>query len=360
MKKLCIVLVFGVQAVITWGVFATTALGGTNQVANLDSGIVDIQYENDLISAEIDEAPLIQVLREIEKKTGAQWILKDRSLSDDLLSIEIEETTLEKALKRMLKNYSYVTQFDSRGVVSKVIVYATKYVQPANSGKAVAYSGSSALPATGTANISAAEPKVAGAVGDLEASEVPGSLLQADEAVAARGENENEDLSGGSSPNAAYVPHDLDDYQPLPEELPDEGIGAAEYDENDPAAGSLAAERQAQLEERRRQARLERAKNALNSEYTHLRAMAVEELVATKDKRATSALESFANSTEASTDERSQAAQALWNHAADLEFADPEANAALVRLANDADPSVRKIANQALSDMERYQRRHGQ
>ena len=169
---------------------------------------------------------------------------------------------------------------------------------------------------------------------------------------------EGEDPSDESSQKDAYIPYNLDDYQPLPEELPDEGVSALESVEQDPAARRLAMEEQAIRKERLQQARLERSLSALNSEHPHLRSMAIEELVSVKDPRSTPALTNVAKSEDLSADERRQAAQALWHHAADLEFANPEANQAVRSLARDSDPSVRDIAKRALIDMERYQRHY--
>jgi len=342
---------------VFWVIWASGAIAQSESsaVSKPESTRVVIKYENNMIIAELNEAPLIQVLKELEKKTGVEWALKDSTIAEYSLSIKFKEKTLEEALKRILKNYSYVNQFNSNGDVIKVTIYGANKKQPVSSDKTVANSDSLPLPKEGS--VGTLERKTKEISRDNPASKekaVPEQLQDQESTI-----TDNENLSDEPSEQASYVPYDLDEFQPLPEELFDDRIGNAEYDEQDPAgAGELSAERQAYFEELRQQARLERAKNALNSGYTNLHTMAVDELVATKDPRATSALESFANSQEASSDERSQAAQALWNHAADLEFADPEANAALVRLANDGDPSVQEIAKRALSDMERYQRRY--
>jgi len=358
MMKKWFAILTALQAFFVIGASVGIAQAETKLVSKIEPVRVLIKYENNQIVAELNEAPLIQILKEIHKKTGAEWILRDSSIAEDSLTTKLKEKTLEEVLKRMLKDYSYVLNFDFRGDVTKVIIYGANKKQPLRSSKTALESDSLPQLKEGLIGAVSSGKKSKEAVGNRVASqEVTDSAEVRDKAGIA----ENEDLSDEPSEQAAYVPYDLDDFQPLPEELSEERIGAAEYDEQDPAGtGAASAERQAYFEELRQQARLERAKNALNSGYANLHTMAMDELVATKDPRATSALESFANSQEASSDERSKAAQALWNHAADLEFSNPEANAALVRLANDADPSVREIAKRALTDMERYQRRHGQ
>ena len=135
-------------------------------------------------------------------------------------------------------------------------------------------------------------------------------------------------------------------------------MGDSEPGLEDPEGRRLAAEEQAAREARLQQQRLERSLSAINSEHTHLRTMAVEELVTVKDPRATTALANAASSPNITSEERRQAAQALWHQAADYQFADSTANSALVQLANDGDPAVREIARRALVDMERYQRRN--
>jgi HEAT repeat protein len=136
--------------------------------------------------------------------------------------------------------------------------------------------------------------------------------------------------------------------------LPDQGPGDL-GSEQDPAGSDLGSVDEQATQE----ARIERALSALDSEHDHLRSMAVDELTGMNDPRATSALESVATSGDLSVDERRQAAEALWHHAADLEFADSAANDALRQLANGSDPSVRNIAERALTDMERYRQRQG-
>jgi hypothetical protein len=57
-------------------------------------------------------------------------------------------------------------------------------------------------------------------------------------------------------------------------------------------------------------------------------------------------------------EERANAAEALWRHAGDFEFQDAEANEALRSLAEEDDPSVSTIAQEAMRDMMRYRQRY--
>jgi hypothetical protein len=112
--------------------------------------------------------------------------------------------------------------------------------------------------------------------------------------------------------------------------LPDEAPVESEPDRD--ATAEPRSKAQADLGERREQARLERSLSALDFNYDHLRSMAVEALVSMKDPRATSALVGLAASGDAASKERRRGAQVLWHHAADLAFADSTANQAIKRL----------------------------
>jgi hypothetical protein len=168
-----------------------------------------------------------------------------------------------------------------------------------------------------------------------------------------------EDLTNDPSEIAANVPQDLDDFQPLPEELHDEEVGDLEYDVKDPESVRLATKKQVERDRRIEQARLNRALNALESEHSHLRSMAVGEMARIKDPRVPNALKGVATSDMVTAAERKNAAQELWHYAADQQFSDAGANQALNSLADSKDPSVQAIAKRALRDMERYQRRQG-
>jgi hypothetical protein len=116
-------------------------------------------------------------------------------------------------------------------------------------------------------------------------------------------------------------------------------------------------EAQAQ-EQAEREETLNQALTALNPAEGTLSQHALDQLVGIRDDpRATQALVQVALGASES-DARAQATEALWHHAADLEFADADAVSALEQLANDADTVVQKIAQQALADMQQYRQRN--
>jgi len=81
---------------------------------------------------------------------------------------------------------------------------------------------------------------------------------------------------------------------------------------------------------------------------------AVDALVGIRDAHATEALVSAADTRDAITDHRQHAVEALWRHAADLQFTDPASTEALRRLASDGNEKVRALAARAVLDMDRY------
>lgn len=100
---------------------------------------------------------------------------------------------------------------------------------------------------------------------------------------------------------------------------------------------------------------MKRALEVLKSDYKHLYAEAIEQLVGILDPRATQALVEAA-STDTDAKSRAQAVEALWQHAAHLQFADATSVTALKQLAEDSDASVSKVARRALQDMQQYQK----
>ncbi|MFH0343836.1 MAG: hypothetical protein ACHBNF_17335 [Chromatiales bacterium] len=83
---------------------------------------------------------------------------------------------------------------------------------------------------------------------------------------------------------------------------------------------------------------------------------AVDALVGIRDAHATEALVSAADTQDAGPVHRRYAVEALWRHAADLQFAEPASTEALRRLASDSNEKVRALAARAVFDMDRYLR----
>jgi hypothetical protein len=288
---------------------------------------LEVSYENERLTAVIAGASLKEVVQVLGSITGSKFVLiGDQDVADHPIFVQVSDEPFEKALARILHRYSYAIAPMRGSKVLQVTIVLEKGEE-------------NMLPLTAL-------------------SSKTSSLTRSQEGTGIPNVTDDKKISAKSSTDynaAASVPHDLDEYMPLPDEAP------VKFEpDQDAAAEPRLAEARADLEERREQARLERSLSALDSQYDHLRSMAVEELVGMKDPRATRALADLAAAGDAVSNDRRRAALALWHHAADLAFADSAANQALKRLASgsDADPSVKEIAKRALADMERYQRRN--
>jgi len=140
------------------------------------------------------------------------------------------------------------------------------------------------------------------------------------------------------------VPRSLGEFQPIMKE--EEFSEPVAESEQDPAAQS--AGEPEQIEQL-----LNRALDAMNSEYLHLHAEAINQLQGIKDPRATQALMEAA-STGMDMNLRAQAVEALRQHVADRQFADAQVVSTLKRLAADSDENISSIAHQALQDVQQY------
>ena len=137
------------------------------------------------------------------------------------------------------------------------------------------------------------------------------------------------------------APQTLDEFRPIsPVQAPD-----------DPEAPDLDANASFQ-EAEYREALLQRALEALKSEHQQLRPEALDQLASLLDPRATEALIAAANG---GGELRAVAVEALTRHAANHEYADATSVAALQRIAEDSDPAVKQLAQQALEAMDQYQ-----
>jgi hypothetical protein len=106
------------------------------------------------------------------------------------------------------------------------------------------------------------------------------------------------------------------------------------------------------------QERVDRARGVLASDYSYLHEDALADVVGIDDPYATATLRAAAmgefGSGGGEGELKTMSAEYLWRHAADLNFADRAANRALVELSESEDNVVRRVARQALEDMEYY------
>ena len=140
------------------------------------------------------------------------------------------------------------------------------------------------------------------------------------------------------------VPQSLDEFHPI-----SVGDALSEAD----GERELSPEEQLAVIQEHDEALLKRALDVLSSDYKHLYAEAIDQLVGILDPRATQALVEAA-SMGPDAKSRAQAAEGLWQHAAHLQFADATSVTALKQLAEDSDANVSAVAHRALQDMQQY------
>lgn len=324
-----------------------------NALANNSEPLLTMSYKDGFLSADISGGSLKDVATRLAETTGAEVVLSgDKEGAAKTIWANVSKKPLPEALATILKGFSYSTHKVADTDLLKINIYMLDNENVGKLKTDAASVESAAWPSqdveSGTSN-GMASPEGPATIGSAVASSgiapVEATLAPTSQSVSS-----SEALAVELPPvdQMAEVPHDLDDLMLLPESSIDVGFNVNESQENNDNVWN---------DEMQRSARLERATWAIDSEHSHIRMMAIDELVTTKDPRATQIISNAAMRGETSVDERLQAAEALWRHAADLEFSNLTAVQSLQQLAADSDPSVAAIANRALADMDRYQRR---
>jgi hypothetical protein len=282
-------------------------LGFCTQAALAETGEarLTIEYRDNLLRVYVDRVPVREVAEALADETGATVALVGSdALADQRISARVQDKPLEKAVAEIFRGFSTAVYPVAGSSMPKVSVFLTDL--------------------------------------DSSASELDEETSDAPQTQTA-------------TPPSSAVPRDLDDYMPVPEP-PTLGLHSSVTSE-----GAIDPEAQAEIEAAQsayREQRVQRAISATDSSYSHIRRMAVNELAGSRDRRATGVLADIAVSEDIPAEERANAAAALWRHAGDSEFRDAEANDVLRSLAQDDDPSVSAIAQDALWDMKRYRQRY--
>jgi hypothetical protein len=279
----------------SWSGDASAADMGAEQSEAQQPGTrgVSIHYQKGIIEAEISDAPLGQVARELEARTQTRVILTDPESAGWRISAFVKAKSFGEGIRQILNGYSYVI-YPVGAETPVIVVLSTRRNLPTPAAIPVAYG-----PAHGPA---------------------PSAVPQ--EEIEAQAESDAE--------------------------LEAEAL-AAEEDHDADAVASLAEEQQ------QNEVLLTKALAMLRSNDRQLHAQAIDQLVGINDPRATQALIRAANGTGADLRSRLQAVESLWNHAADLGFSDQASVNALRQLATDRNTDVRNIARRALVDMQRQQ-----
>lgn len=302
MDRLFIILLITITGLLgvmlfTDRVYAAT-LSPTKAVKG-DPTPLDLRYKNGLLDAHIDNAPLGKVLHELARKTGMQIHIADPVIANWPVLASVKGIRLVEGVKRILESFSYVLYPAAN--VPVVIVLSTR-PDPAKVG-----------------------------VKTTAAALKPVSLAEPHHAI------------------SAEAPKSLDEFQPIT--VGDAFFGAdgkQELDQED---------RLAAVQEYN-EALLKRALDVSKSDYKHLQAEAINQLVGMDDPRVTQLLVEAA-STGLDAKSRAQAVETLWRHVGYLRFADATSVDTLKQLAEDSDVNVSTIARRALQDMQQYLQRDG-
>jgi hypothetical protein len=258
---------------------------------------LDIRYENGLIDARIDNAPIGEVLREIALKTGMQIRLTDPVIANWPVSASLKGISVAEGTKRILEGFSYVLY---PAVNVPVVIVLSTPPDPAKGGVKTTAAALNSVP-----------------------------LAQPHDAI------------------SEEAPKSLDEFQPI-------AVGDAFFGAD--GEQELGQEERLALVQEYNEALLKRALDVLKSDYKHLQAEAIKQLVGMNDPRVTQLLVEAA-STGLDEKSRAQAVETLWRHAAHLRFADATLVTAIEQLAEDSDANVSKVAHNALQDMQQYLQR---
>lgn len=264
-----------------------------------DPSTLNLRYANGVLDARIDHVPLSKVLGGIALKTGMHIHLADPLIASSPVLASIKGMPLAEALTRILEGFSYVLYRTTSGPVA--IILST--------------------------------PPDAARMGVKTAATLNTASL--------------------NRPHDAHTeeaPQSLDDFRPI---APEDTLAFAAADDKQ----NLTQEDQLLIVQEQFDAILRRSLDVLSSDYRNLHSEALTQLVGIDNPLATQALVEAA-STDLDVTSRAHIAEALWQHAAILKFADASSIAALKDLAADSDATVRKVARRALKDMQQYLQRN--
>lgn len=80
-----------------------------------------IQIDNNGVTADLRNAPLRGVIREIGEKSNI-WFKGDESVIDEKVSVQFKDLPLEESLKRILINCNYSVIYDGKGRVAGLYI----------------------------------------------------------------------------------------------------------------------------------------------------------------------------------------------------------------------------------------------
>jgi len=266
------------------------------------------RFKDGLLSGNAQQENLSSVLSELGRIAKLKPVLRYKPTADEGVSFKIKDKLLADVLKEVLRNYNYIYIPASEGSdgLSKLILLG-KMTTPAN----------------------------------FSVPNIEQKLIQEQqEETPTNSENVTKKKLSG--------PWGLDEFRRLKEFCKP----IAEANEHGNPLATVTDECQ-ELEALEREDKLARALDALDTNHRNLKEAALDELKGINDPEATNALLNMAMN-EDDKELQQLAAEALWQHAADLGFNNLEANQALKDLTNADNTFVNDIGQKAVEDAKRY------
>ena len=94
----------------------------------LNSNRLMVVVENGIISVDLKNAQLLDVLDEIERQSKVRFVASE-ALSEERLSTEFNLLPLQKGLKRIFSHMSHVIEYDRDHKISRVLLFETDLSQ---------------------------------------------------------------------------------------------------------------------------------------------------------------------------------------------------------------------------------------
>ncbi|OQX10860.1 MAG: hypothetical protein BWK80_45330 [Desulfobacteraceae bacterium IS3] len=89
-----------------------------------EAGKADIKFKGEMLSADIQNAPLKEVTEKIGKEKGI-WFKGEESLFEEKVSVRFTDIPLEQGLKRILGNLNHSIVFDKNSNVQGILIVGT-------------------------------------------------------------------------------------------------------------------------------------------------------------------------------------------------------------------------------------------
>ena len=284
-------------------------------------GTIELHYERDLLSAQITDAPLAEVLAALRRLPRVQLQVIGAPSGDRPVTVTVHPVPIVEGVRTILREISYVLELHEAGMTVHALL------GPTGGGPTPRFvaEGDTSLADT------AREPSPADT--EREASLAPAGAERQVSPTEAAGERV---ASLAASP-----------------EVPTSGQGELSADPAEGLGDPVRDEFRSQLTQAAPDARLAQALSALSSRQAEVHAEALDEIAYSSDVRAIDTLtEAALGLLHVAPAIRVQAAAALARHALQAAPSDRTLVPLLEQLARDGDNRVQAVARQTLKDLE--------